>query len=49
MENQNFAKYGISGEISTTILAFILDFFQEKLKFLIDFSKNPKKIILGQI
>ena len=48
MKNQNIVKYGISGEISTTILAFILNYFQEKLlKFLINFSKNPKKIIWG--
>ena len=26
---QNFAKYGTGGEISTTILGFILDYFQE--------------------
>ena len=29
IENKNFAKYGIGGEISTT-LAFILDHFQKK-------------------
>ena len=36
-------QYGSSGEITTAILAFILDYFQEKLKFLINFSKNLKK------
>ena len=42
-------KYGIGGEMSTTILAFILDYFQEKLfKFLINVSKNLKKIFWGQ-
>ena len=45
-----FAKYGIGGEISTTILGFTLDYFQEKLfKFLINFSKNSKKNILRPI
>ena len=48
--NQNFPKYGIGGEISTTILAVILGYFQEKLfKFLINFSKNSKKNILRPI
>ena len=42
-------KHGIGGEMSTTILAFILDYFQEKLfKFLINVSKNLKKIFWGQ-
>ena len=37
IENKNFAKYGVGGEIST-ISAFILDHFQEKrFKFLINF------------
>ena len=27
-ENQNFARYGIGGEIPITILVFILDYFQ---------------------
>ena len=44
-----FCKYGIGGEISTTILAFISDYLQEKLfKFLINFFKNSKKIFWGQ-
>ena len=36
LENQNFARYGIGGKISITILLFTLDHFQEKLitKFL---------------
>ena len=41
LENQNFARYGIGVEISTTMLVFILDYFREKLmpKFL--YFKNP--------
>ena len=38
--NQNFPKYGIGGEISTTILAVILGYFQEKL-----FKKLKKSIL----
>ena len=30
-ENQNFARYGIGGEIPITILVFILDYFQVKI------------------
>ena len=30
LENQNFARYGIGGEISVLISVFILDYFQEK-------------------
>ena len=42
LESQNFARYGIGGEISTTILVFILNYFQEKqmTKF---FQKSKKK------
>ena len=29
LENQNFARYVIGGEISTTILVLILDYFWE--------------------
>ena len=47
LKNQNFAKYGIGAEISTTILAFILDYFQEKrFRFLINFLKSSKKILV---
>ena len=47
IENQNFVKYGIGAEISTTILAFILDYFQEKrFRFLINFLKSSKKILV---
>ena len=31
LENQNFARYGITGEISITISVLILDYLQEKL------------------
>ena len=31
LENQNFARYGIGGEVSVTILVFILDYSQKKL------------------
>ena len=46
-QNQNFARYGIGGEISITLLVFILDYFQDKLmaKF---FKQSKKKTILGQ-
>ena len=30
LENQNFARYEIGGEILVTMLVFILDYFQEK-------------------
>ena len=45
---QNFARYGIGGEISVTILVFILHYFQEKLitKF---FKKIKKTPLLGLI
>ena len=46
LENQNFARDGIGGEISTTMLVFILNCFQEKL--MTKFSKNFKNPILGQ-
>ena len=45
LKNQNFAKYGISGEISMTILVFILDYLQEKLMTI--FFKKSKKPVLG--
>ena len=41
IENQNFARYGVCGEISVTISFFILDYFQEKL--ITNFSKMQKK------
>ena len=40
-KNQNFARYGIGGKISITILVFTLDYLQEKL--LTKFFKRPKK------
>ena len=48
-QEKSFAKYGIGGEISR-ILVFILYHFIVKLfKFLINFSKNPNKIIIEPI
>ena len=46
IENENFARYEIGGEISTTKLVFILDYFQEKLmtKF---FLKSKKNLFCG--
>ena len=44
LETQNYARY--VGEISITILVFIIDYFQEKLTWQ-SFSKNPKHHILG--
>ena len=41
LEIQNFARYGIGGEISATILVSISDYFQEKL--MTKFFKKPKK------
>ena len=43
-ETQNYDRY--VGEISVTILVFIIDYFQQKLTSQ-NFSKNPKKPILG--
>ena len=43
LKNQNFARYGIGSEISTTILISILDYFQEKLTT--KFSKKPPKTL----
>ena len=48
-ENQNFARYGIGGEISITILVFILDYFQEKLWNFSKKIKNYFRAILGPI
>ena len=47
LENQIFARYGTVGEISTTILVSILDYFREKLKT--KFSKKSKKPYFGAI
>ena len=47
LENQNFARYGIGEETSTTILLSILDYSQEKL--MTNFPKNPKNAISGAI
>ena len=44
LETQNYARY--VGKISTAILVFIIDYFQEKLTSQ-NFSKNPKNSILG--
>ena len=44
LETQNYARY--VGKISTAILVFIIDYFQEKLTSQ-NFSKNPKHPILG--
>ena len=43
--------YGIGRDTTTTILAFILDYFKKKNlnKFLINFSKNLKKNVLARI
>ena len=40
LKTQNFDRYG--GELSITMLVFILDYFQEKLTWQ-KFLKNPKK------
>ena len=40
----NFSRYGIGGEISITILVFVLDYFQEKV---IKFFKKSKKSYSG--
>ena len=44
---QNFARYGIGGKISVTILVLILHCFQEKL--MTKFFKKSKKPFLGAI
>ena len=44
-QEQEFASYGNDGEISTTILVSILDYFHEKL--MPNFSKDPKKNLFG--
>ena len=44
LENQNFTRYGIGGQISRTALVSILDYFQDK-----KFSKNPENHTLGAI
>ena len=40
-QNQNFATYGIDGEISLVVLVFVLDYFHEKLGS--KFFKKSKK------
>ena len=47
VENQNFARSGIGGEVSVTVLVFILDYFREKL--IPKFFKKSKKPYLGAI
>ena len=47
LENQKFARYGICGEISITILVFISDYFQEKLTS--KFFEKLKKHYFGSI
>ena len=44
VDTQNYARY--VGELSITILVFIIDYFQEKLTWQI-FLKNPKSPILS--
>ena len=46
LENQNFARYGIHGEISITIIVFDLDYFQEKLMTKL-FKKSKKNLYWG--
>ena len=46
LQNQNFARYGIGREISTTILLSILDYFQEKLRTKY-FKKSKKPLFWG--
>ena len=46
LKNQNFARYGIGGEILITILISILDYFREKSQ---NFSKTPKKHFWGPL
>ena len=41
--SKNFARYGSGGEMSITILAFILDYFQEKV--MPKFFKKAKKTL----
>ena len=45
LENQNFPRYGVGGEISITILTFISNHFQEKL--MTKFFKKFKKPYFG--
>ena len=47
LKNHNSARYGTGGEISVTILVFILGHFQETL--MTQFSKKPKKHLFGTI
>ena len=48
LENHNFARYGIGGEISITIIAFALDYFQEKLMTKL-FKKSKKPCSGGHL
>ena len=48
LKNQNFARYGISSEISITILFFILAYFQEKLMTKI-FQKIQKTLFSSDL
>ena len=47
LENQNFARYEIGGEISSKILVFILDYFQEKT--MTEFFKKSGKLFCGAV
>ena len=47
LENHNFARYGIAGEISITISVFILDYYQEKLTTKL--FKKPQKPYFGTV
>ena len=40
LDNQDFGRYVISGEMSVTIIVFILDYFQEKLMTKISKNSN---------
>ena len=46
IKNQNFARYGIGGETSITILVFTIGYFQQKL--MTKFFKIPKNPIWWQ-
>ena len=47
VENQNFARSGIGGEVSITVLVFSLDYFRKKL--IPKIFKKSKKSYLGAI
>ena len=47
LETKSFSRYGVGGEISISILIFILDYFQEQL--MIKFFKKSKNSYFGVI